>query len=108
MLNKKIALGLFAAFALVSPATANEIKATEVNQNILSNTEADYGSAAFSTNQQNAIVDQFGGSGYGLDVDGASVNQGILSNTEADYGSAAFSTNQQNADVYQTDLYPSY
>ena len=108
MLNKKIALGLFAAFALVSPAAANDIDAAQVNQGIVSNTQASYGSAAFSNNEQKAIVDQFGTSGHGLDVDGASVNQGILSNTQADYGSAAFSNNEQKANIYQTDLYDPY
>ena len=109
MLNKKIVLGLFAAFALVSPATANEIQATEVNQGIVSNTEASYGSAAYSANQQKAIVDQgTPGYGYGLDVDGASVNQAILSNTEADYGSAAYSANQQKAIVDQDNFLPYY
>ena len=101
MLNKKIALGLFAAFALVAPASANDINAAQVEQGIVSDTSASYGSAAFSANHQDANVIQSGMPGYGFDVNGASVRQGIASDTDASYGSAAFSTNKQEADVIQ-------
>ncbi len=101
MLNKKIALGLFAAFALVAPASANGIDALQTDQTIYSNTVAEDHSKAYSSNYQDLYVDQ-GNEHLRIpghvvpSVDGASASQTIYSNTVAEDASKAFSTNYQD------------
>ena len=94
MLNKKIVLGLFAAFALVSPATANEIQAGQTNQIVNADTTAADGSVAVTKTNQDAYLGQHNINGYG-DVQGGTINQiADIDTTAVDHSIAVTETNQ--------------
>ena len=107
MLNKKIALGLFAAFALVSPATANDgIQAGAIKQIGVSNANASYGSTSTSEVNQYADFTQVDPTvGHGIGVQGGTLEQLGVSNADAYYNSTSTSEVNQYADFTQVNPY---